>query len=144
VIVVLSLLQVVYRYGFSMPLNWIEELARLLLVWAVCLGAAAATKSSAHLRIDFITNAGGESWQRLWSVIADVVVGAVAVGMVIYGIEFYRLTAGDDSTSLGFARNLYYLPVAIGGVLIFAFSLTRIVFPRYYREDALTSEEGSR
>ncbi len=143
VIVVLSLLQVVYRYGFSMPLNWIEELARLLLVWAVCLGAAAATKNGAHLRIDFIADAGGKPWRRFWSVVADIAVGAVAVGMAVYGIDFYRLTAGDYSTSLGFARNLYYLPVAAGGALIFVFSLTRIIFPRHYCRDARVSDEGA-
>ena len=129
VITIFCLTQVVYRYMLSIPIPWIEEVSRLLLVWAVCLGAAAAVKNDAHLRIDFIANAGGPLWRRISSIIAHAVVSFVAFGMIVYGYEFYSLTAGDYSTSLGYARNLYYFPVAASGVLILLFSLAKIFAP---------------
>ena len=137
VIVGLALIQVTYRYGLSRPISWVEEVARLLLVWAVCLGAAAAVKNNAHLRIDFIANAGGALWRRVTSTFADLVVGGVAVGMLVYGREFFLLTAGDHSTSLGYARNLYYLPVAVAGGLILVFALARIIVPRFFERNAV-------
>lgn len=125
VIVVLSGVQVFNRYVLESPLTWTEELARLLLVWAVCLGAAAGIKKGGHLRIDFVYLMTRGVPRKVITLINHAIVFLVALGMAWFGYQFYASTANDYSTSLGYARNMVYLPIPVGGVLIAAFTLAR-------------------
>ena len=44
-------LQVVGRHVFHTPLPWTEEIARLLLVWLMCLGGIGALERAEHPRV---------------------------------------------------------------------------------------------
>lgn len=124
IIVILTTFQVSARYIFSSPVNWIEEFCQLLLVWAVMLGAAATVKTNAHLAVDFILQRLNPLLRRAAVVLINTGVLILSIGMVWYGMDFYWRTAGDYSTSLGFARNLYYLPIPVAGML-----MTIFIFP---------------
>ncbi len=123
VIVLLAVMQVFNRYVMDNPLNWTEEVARLLLIWAVFLGAAAGVKRNGHLRVDLLfARYKGNSGQIVIALI-NLVMLSVGVGMVKFGFDFYASTANDHSTSLGYSRNLFYLPIPISGLLIVFFLL---------------------
>jgi C4-dicarboxylate transporter DctM subunit len=44
-------LQVIGRHLFRQPIPWTEEIARLLLVWLMCVGGVAAMRSAQHPRV---------------------------------------------------------------------------------------------
>ena len=48
------LLGVAFRYVLEAPLPWSEELAKLLMVWIVFLGASAGIQRGEHVTIDFV------------------------------------------------------------------------------------------
>jgi TRAP-type C4-dicarboxylate transport system permease small subunit len=48
------LLGVAFRYVLEAPLPWSEELAKLLMLWIVFLGASAGIQRGEHVRIDFV------------------------------------------------------------------------------------------
>lgn len=48
--------QVVMRYVFLSPFIWAEELARYLLVWISCLGAAYGLREGVHIAVMFFYN----------------------------------------------------------------------------------------
>lgn len=121
IIVLLTFYQVVARYAFSSPLSWLEEFAQLLLVWAVMLGSAAAVKRSNHLTVDILFDQLHGAARVVAVLIINGLVMFLAISMAYYGYLFYLKTAGDYATSLGFARNLFYLPIPIAGVLIAIF-----------------------
>ena len=54
VMVVVAFLQVTARYTGLFFVPWTEEVARLLFLWAVWLGAAAALFRGGHIRFDFV------------------------------------------------------------------------------------------
>lgn len=120
-IVLLSGTQVFFRYVLAQPINWIEEFAQLLLVWAVMLGAAAGIKRNGHLRIDFLFNLTSGKLRCIAIIVVNLLVAVVALGMIVHGSAFYVDTAGDYSTSLGFARNLFYMPIPVSGGLTLVF-----------------------
>jgi TRAP-type C4-dicarboxylate transport system permease small subunit len=121
VIVLITLWQVFSRYLLNSPLAWSDEVAQLLLVWAAFLGSAVGIKRNAHLRIDFAATILPVGAQRFVVLFVNALVLFVAVCMVLYGWEFYQKTGNDTSTSLGFSRNLFYLPIPISGVLMILF-----------------------
>lgn len=125
VIVLLSIAQVFNRYVLGSPLTWTEEFARLLLVWAVALGAAAGIKRSGHLKIDFLYLRTRGLTRRAITLVDHVIVLGVAIGMCWFGYKFYASTGGDYSTSLGYARNMVYLPIPVAGVLVAMLTVVR-------------------
>lgn len=50
-ILLLTSLQVFFRYVLSYPLGWTEELARYVFIWAVFLGAAVVARSREHVSV---------------------------------------------------------------------------------------------
>ncbi len=49
-------LQVISRYILVYPLDWPEELARILFVWVALLGAVLALRRTAHFSIEALVN----------------------------------------------------------------------------------------
>lgn len=146
IIVVLTALQVFTRYVLDDPLRWTQEISRLLLVWAVFLGAAAATERNAHIKVDFLADHVGERGIKVIEFGQYLIGGVIGGSMAIYGWQFYGETQGDFSTSLGYPRNLFYLPVSVGGVLIVLFSCigiarTLLGSPPRREDESLAEEE---
>jgi TRAP-type transport system small permease protein len=117
-IVLITIWQVFSRYVLNSPSAWSDEVSQLLLVWAAFLGAAAGIRRNSHLRIDFVALQLPATVRRLAVLVVNALVLAVAVSMTIYGWQFYLMTGNDTSTSLGFSRNLFYLPIPISGMLM--------------------------
>lgn len=55
-IVAVTVLAVVMRYLFHMPLPWTEELQLALYLWLIMLGAVSAMKRRGHIGIDAFVN----------------------------------------------------------------------------------------
>src|SRR5690625_6130493 len=49
---VLVIMQVLYRYVLHIPIPWAEELARYLFTWLIFLGASLTSANDEHLSID--------------------------------------------------------------------------------------------
>lgn len=54
VFVILSTLQVVFRYLLNAPLDWTEEMAALLLVWMTFIGAIVAARRDDHIKVEIV------------------------------------------------------------------------------------------
>lgn len=54
VLVIITFVQVVLRYGFMSPLRWPEEMGRFLLVWISMLGSVYALREGLHVSISFL------------------------------------------------------------------------------------------
>ncbi|HZJ84026.1 MAG TPA: TRAP transporter small permease [Syntrophomonadaceae bacterium] len=55
IMLILMLIQVIFRYFLEIPLGWSEEAARYLYISTTFLGAAIAVKERDHIEINFIT-----------------------------------------------------------------------------------------
>lgn len=139
-IVMLSCLQVFMRFVLDAPLPWPEELSTLLLVWAVFVGSAVAVAREAHLRVDFVISRLSPRGARVVRSFAQLCVLVVAIAMCWFGWQFFKSTAGDTSTSLGYGRNLYYLPIALSGAAMIAASVINLT--RLWTSSLATTAEG--
>jgi tripartite ATP-independent transporter DctM subunit len=55
-IISMLLASVIFRYGLSYPIVWIDEAASIAFLWLVMLGAAIAIDRSEHLRLTVVLN----------------------------------------------------------------------------------------
>lgn len=120
--------QVAYRYlGISIVFS--EELARLLNLYAVFLGAVVATRIDAHIRIDVIDHFVGRL-PRLFAALRIVYLAGAIVFLCVFAIGASRLVVDNwdiPLASMDWLNNGHiYLSAAIGAWLMALISLGRI------------------
>ena len=81
--------QVVMRYFFHKGNAWSEELARLMCIWVVMLGASIATRTYSHLQIDVFINLVPERTRHLVTAILTLI-GVIFVAIMLkYSIDLF-------------------------------------------------------
>ncbi|MDQ2764492.1 MAG: TRAP transporter large permease subunit, partial [Pseudomonadota bacterium] len=79
---------VVWRYLLDSPLVWVEELAGILFLWLVSLGAVIALSRGEHMRMTVIVGRLGAKGRRFAGRLSALIVAVVAVGLVVPGISY--------------------------------------------------------
>ena len=91
--VVLLFAGVVGRYAFNHPLVWTDEVAEILFLWLVSLGAVIALRRTEHMRMTVVLNRLGPRAQRLAGCLAATLVVVVALGLIVPGLGYARQQA---------------------------------------------------
>lgn len=115
---------VVVRYmPFLKSMLWSAELARLLLVWVVFLGAANSEKLGIHYRASVIDNfLTRRACLALQCVLKAILL--LTFGLLIWAaLNFCIDSIGVVSAMLGWPTMLRALPVFLGSLLIFIYFL---------------------
>jgi TRAP-type C4-dicarboxylate transport system permease small subunit len=112
--VVLTLLQVITRYGLNAGFEWTEELARLDLIYLTFLGSVVALRRQEHLRIETLVNALPARSRQIILVMVDVASVAVLAFVVWQGVPLLFRFWGLQSAALGWPTTFFYLPVVFG------------------------------
>ncbi|MCJ8140960.1 TRAP transporter small permease [Falsirhodobacter halotolerans] len=113
--------EVVARYVFRSPTEWVEEMSRLGMVWATFLLLAICLQQRQLITITLLSNALGPRGRlrleaAVFAVIA-VIAGVVAVfsaGAVLTMMSMGRATA----STLALPYWLFYLPIFVGFLLL--------------------------
>jgi TRAP-type C4-dicarboxylate transport system permease small subunit len=124
--VLLSFVQVIARYVLLISTPWTEELARLFFVWAVFLGAAIGVKRNLHTRVDFLFVRLRPRVAALLLAGMDLLLAGMAVVMLVYGGQLVLSTRADFTTSLGYPRNWFYIPVPLSGIMMLWYLLPNV------------------
>lgn len=100
-IVMVIFVEVIRRFGLSYSSVWGEETARYAFVYLVWIGAAAAVRERAHIRIDVITHLAGPRGTAVLYMFSDVLTGILALfalywsmDPVLTSFKFHSVTDG--------------------------------------------------
>jgi len=119
--------QVFWRYVLNNSLIWTEPGSVMIMGWFIFLGAAVGIREGYHLSFDVLLYFLPRSINQWLHSISDLAVGAFGAGMVWYGWELAAKTAPNVMPSLGISDAFNFAPLVMGGVLIFLFSLERLL-----------------
>ena len=113
VLLVVGVLQVTSRYTGLMFVPWTEEVARLLFVWVVWIGAAAAVVRGGHIRFDFLVERLPRS-VRVW--VGMAVTLGVAGFLILLVYQAYEIVRSTSSTfiTIDLSVKYTYLSVVVG------------------------------
>lgn len=121
-LVVTMAVEVLRREIFAYSSIWGEEIVRYAFIYLAWIGAAAAVRERAHIRIDVIFNYVPARVQALLYIIGDLVMMAIAVLAVYWSLESVGVSWKFGSVSHGLRVSMvwFYMAVPIGfGLMIF-------------------------
>jgi C4-dicarboxylate transporter DctM subunit len=85
-------LQVIGRHLFHQPIPWTEEIARLLLVWLMCIGGIAALRHGQHPRVTAVVRTLAEPRRAAIDRGLKLVLAAFFIWLIV---PSYRLTVAS-------------------------------------------------
>lgn len=90
ILVIPVTLQIMSRFTNLIPhYLWTEEMARLLFVWTVMIGAMIGVRDSAHFEVDLLPILGPRA-EAIARLLGRLGILALAIVFVVVGIEFTR------------------------------------------------------
>lgn len=117
---ILVLGNVVLRYGFDSGIAISVELARLLFVWLIFLGAVLASARGIHIGFDTLQQAFGARTRRVLQFVIGVLVLITAVIFIIGGWKQTVINMGNTFPVMGISYGwLYGVAIVFGVALLF-------------------------
>lgn len=127
VMVLMVAWQVVCRFIIHMSVPYAEEFARLAIVWCIMIGGALAVRKNEHIRVDSLINILPHMLQVVLQIFAYILMLIFSFVIMKYGWEYTLQTAQDFTTSLGYCRNVFFVPAAIAGVIMVVYTVANLL-----------------
>src|SRR5690625_5047447 len=119
---------VVYgRYVLNNTPTWVGQLALLLIIYIVCLGAAAGVYRHTHLSIDFIRDGLPRIPRVIMHFISDAMVVAFGLAMAWQGWALTVDNAEHTLSRLNMTAAWRAAPLVFCGVLIVLFTVVDFI-----------------
>ena len=116
-LVVVTFLQVVFRYVFNHPLPWTEELAINLFVWVTFIGTSIALAKKGHYGLELLKDRLPPMPRMLAEVVSWSVSVAFLLIVAVYGVEVVLVTA-HTMTTLPLSMQWFFSAVPAGAILM--------------------------
>lgn len=112
-VVITMAVEVIRREIFAYSSIWGEEMVRYSFIYLAWIGAAAAVKERAHIRIDVLLHYLGRRAKALIYMFGDIVMFAVAVTALVYSFETVMVSAKFGSVSHGLRVSMVWFLMAV-------------------------------
>lgn len=116
--VLVTFIQVLFRYIFHLSLAWSEELARYMFLWVATLTAAYAFKTGSHFSLMFVVDKLGYKTERFVQFLVALIVSIFLVIFTWKSIEYTYNMRNQVSPSTGISMAIPYASTIVGGALM--------------------------
>jgi TRAP-type transport system small permease protein len=114
------------RYVMGRTFTWYDEIARLLFVWIVFLGAAVGVRRTAHFRLHLVIDRLGPAGRRLAHAVGVLVLIGFGLVLIQQGWKLVELGQFQRTPVMGLSKQWIYASVPTGGILIILYSLPHL------------------
>ncbi|UWQ15031.1 TRAP transporter small permease [Aliiroseovarius sp. M344] len=112
-LVITMAIEVIRRELFAYSSIWGEEIVRYSFIYLAWIGAAAAVKERAHIRIDVLMHYVGPRVKALIYIFGDLVMLIVAVIALYWSYETVHVSAKFGSVSHGLRISMVWFLMAV-------------------------------
>ena len=105
--------EVLRREVFSYSSIWGEEIVRYSFIYLAWVGASAAVKERAHIRIDVVMHYLGTRPKAALYIFGDLVMLAVAIGALVWSFETVQVSWKFGSVSHGLRVSMVWFLMAV-------------------------------
>jgi TRAP-type C4-dicarboxylate transport system permease small subunit len=118
VLFVLLTVTIVLRFAFSLGFSWMEEIARVIFVWIVMLGAAAAMRTKVHIRLTFGIDLLPAGLGKAAELLGNILLLAFCMATAWYGLILVQSTMQVSYTMPSSGMSMFWaylsVPVSFG------------------------------
>lgn len=93
---VILTVQVVLRFGWGLGYSWMEEVARMLFIWVIFLGAVVAMRRNLHIRVEAGLYLFPSAIRRPVALLGDAILFAFCLAVAWHGAELVVSTLQFD------------------------------------------------
>ncbi len=137
-VVTVIFIEVIRRFVFQYSSIWGEETARYAFIYLVWIGAAAAVKDRAHIRIDIIFKFLPDKAIAILYLLGDVITLIFACAALYWSLESVGTSIRFDAATHGLRINQAWFTFAVP----FGFSLILIRLVQSIRRDIVDIRAG--
>lgn len=112
--------EVVRRFGLNYSSVWGEEIARYAFIYLAWIGASAAVKRRAHIRIDILLHYVSPRWKAALYLFGDLMTLLLAVLIFYFSIEsvWISIKFGSVTDGLRISQAWFLAAVPIGFTML--------------------------
>src|SRR5215213_5613210 len=115
------------RYVLNSASSWPEPLAVMLTVGITFIGAANCYRQRIHMNMTVGTDLLPPRLRAASAVLSELLMGAVALFMLVWGIKLVMATWGNSVDEFPWLSvGVTYLPIAVSGAMMFLFVVERL------------------
>jgi TRAP-type C4-dicarboxylate transport system permease small subunit len=119
------------RYVLNSAASWPEPAAVLLTIWLTFFGAAACYRLGIHMAVTVGVDLLPKKGQRACALLVEVLMAAIAVFMVIYGIRLCQTTWNNTIADFPFLSvGFVYAAIPVGGAMTLLFIIEHLTIGR--------------
>jgi len=116
------------RYVLNSAASWPEPMSILLSIVITLFGAAACYRMRVHMKVTLLVELFPPLAQRLINTLAELLVGALGLFMVLWGWGLVQTTWNQVIAEFPLLRTgITYLPIPIGGAILVLFVVERML-----------------
>jgi len=125
-LVIVTFLQVFYRYVLARPLHWTDEAARYIFVWLCMLGAAVAVRRNAHVSLDYFALKLPERLRKTAGIVTSMLTCGFLCAVTYFGIGLLAVTRDQLSIAMQIPMSIPYMSVPVGAGLSIVYLLVSV------------------
>lgn len=127
VILLITILQVILRYGFNASMLFGGEAMEGLFIYTTAIGAAAAIRRRQHIHINFLTKLLPAGAQRAVDIFAHLMVAVLNGVMIYYSVAWISKVGGNESPVMRIPEWTMQISIPVGCGLVILYCLFNIV-----------------
>lgn len=116
------MLGVFSRYVLASTFTWYDEIARLLFVWIVFLGAAVGVRRSGHFRLHLVIDRFPPGLRRAAEILGVLAIMGFGAVLIQQGWKLVELGQFQQTPVMGLSKRYVYGSMPAGGALIILYS----------------------
>lgn len=124
--IIISFLQVFFRYVLNRPLFASEEIARLFAVWLTFLGSSLAIRYREHISVDILYIRVPSKVQGVFNLLSNIFLFIFHLFLVVEGAKLSYIFRGFESHALRFSMSFFFSALPITAFLILIFLVQSI------------------
>ncbi len=111
-LILITFCGVIFRYLLNHPIEWMEEVQMMAIVWIVFLGAGAAFRENGHVAVELLVELLPEKMQKVLRVIIAFIIISVLAVLCVLSANYVGISYISERSS-GILRIPYYQVYAI-------------------------------
>lgn len=118
IILIISIIQVILRVGYSIALPWVFELTSLLVVYSVFFGASAIILKKRAARVTFFLDMMPNSINIFFNFIIGLAMLIMGFALIVGGWEYKGILSTYMMSNIPLSSELFAYPIIIFGLTL--------------------------